>query len=101
MTDQQDGKSDDVMAIRMEDGAWYALPRDVVERSRVSAEVAERLQAELDGADVEAFSMGRPNTSGIPKHGIVLTTPTTMVGPYGAPFSQPDPKSFEAKLPQP
>jgi hypothetical protein len=99
MTERQQGTADEVLAIRMEDGAWYAIPRDVVERSRVSEEVAERLQKELDGSEVEAYSMGRPDTSGIPHHGIALTIPTMIVGPYGAPFSQPDPHEFEGKLP--
>jgi hypothetical protein len=92
---------DEVVAIRMEDGTWYGIPRAIVERCRVNEEMAARLETELEGSEVQAYTSTAPFHTGIPKHGIVITTPTMIPGPGGITgyTSPPDFGSFEDKLP--
>jgi hypothetical protein len=54
-TDRNTG-SDEFLVLSDPDGNWYAIPRQTVERHRVTGELKEQVDQVL-GQDVEGFSM--------------------------------------------
>jgi hypothetical protein len=54
--------ADDVVVIGTQDGTWYGIPREIVERHRLSADETARVQTRLDGSDpeVQAYMFAAP-----------------------------------------